>query len=124
MQDSSISVKSPVLPPLASTQTKNEPADWVKFTPTQISFDLGYSNIRKKEIIDIPILPNKIIENPLTILNEIDEINRRIQDIRLPDVIKRNTEGGMQCQMKKDNRVRIEVAPFLYTFANNFYNSP
>lgn len=60
----------------------------------------------RKEIMDVPIVPNRIIENPVSIINEIEEINQRIQEIRLPDVVRRNTdEEGMRAQVKKNNRV-------------------
>lgn len=65
-----------------------------------------HRGIMRKEIIDIPVVPNKIIENPVSIVNEIDEINQRIQEIRLPDVERRNTDDqGMQALNKKHNKV-------------------
>ncbi|XP_063696382.1 uncharacterized protein LOC134827593 [Culicoides brevitarsis] len=98
-------IQSPVLPLIATTQPLNHQSDWIKVSPTQISFDIGIPATRRKEIFDVPLVPNKIIDNPLSILNEIDEINRRIQEIQLPQITNRGTQGGMEaCTKKKNNR--------------------
>lgn len=103
---------TPILSVLTSSQT-NETSNWNKFAPHKMPLDLGFLDthrgIMRREIIDIPVVPNKIIENPVSIIAEIDEINQRIQDIRLPDVARRNTDDqGMRAEVKKNNRVSKE----------------
>lgn len=104
--DSKTSVKSPVIPIVVSAH-RNETSEWLKFAPNlHVGIFDTHRGFMRKEIMDVPIVPNRIIENPVSIINEIEEINQRIQEIRLPDVVRRNTdEEGMRAQVKKNNRV-------------------
>lgn len=107
--DTLSSFRNPILPVFSPSLSSNHV---IKFGPNQISLDFGifdtHQRVRRKEIFDVPLIPNKIIENPVSILNEIDEISQRISDIRLPDAVKRNVDDrGMQAQVKKNNRVSI-----------------
>lgn len=57
--------------------------------------DIGLGDTNKKQIIDLPLI-HKVIENPQTIQNEIDDIISRITDLRLPAPTKNLDESGIQ----------------------------
>lgn len=79
------------------------------FTPNQIVLAPLLNQINEirspivhKEIIDLPFI-NKVIENPRDILNEIDEISKRIHDIKLP--VKNQTE--IHAKKKQTGLIKI-----------------
>uniref|UniRef100_A0A336LR08 CSON010957 protein n=1 Tax=Culicoides sonorensis TaxID=179676 RepID=A0A336LR08_CULSO len=104
-------IHNPVISHLIQTNNEDKNAlngssSGLKFNHNQISLDFGivHRGGIRKEIVD-PFIRKKIIENPVSIINEIDEIYRRIGDLRLPDVGKKNVDDrGMQAANKKDNR--------------------